>query len=116
MLTTRLHSAPFDDENPIEAMGRTFDFAITAERPPPEVSQSIPDALGEDRCHPENVSRSNSPPPTRGSNSCSLCCAWSDTVYVGVMAQEVALLHPDAIVRDASDAYLRVDYGRLGSD
>ena len=25
---------------------------------------------------------------------------WSDTVYVGVMAQEVALLHPDAIVRD----------------
>jgi outer membrane immunogenic protein len=39
---------------------------------------------------------------------------WSDTVYVGVMAQEVALLHPDAIVRDALDGYLRVDYGRLG--
>jgi hypothetical protein len=39
---------------------------------------------------------------------------WSDTVYVGVMAQEVALLHPDAIVRDALDAYLRIDYGRLG--
>jgi hypothetical protein len=39
---------------------------------------------------------------------------WSDTVYVGVMAQEVALLHPDAIVRDALDDYLRVDYGRLG--
>jgi opacity protein-like surface antigen len=39
---------------------------------------------------------------------------WSDTVYVGVMAQEVALVHPDAVVRDALDDYLRVDYGRLG--
>ena len=39
---------------------------------------------------------------------------WSDTVYVGVMAQEVALIRPDAIVRDALDDYLRVDYGRLG--
>jgi hypothetical protein len=39
---------------------------------------------------------------------------WSDTVYVGVMAQEVALLHPDAVVRDPLDNYLRVDYGRLG--
>lgn len=40
---------------------------------------------------------------------------WSDTVYVGVMAQEVALLHPDAVVRSAMDDYLRVDYGRLGT-
>jgi hypothetical protein len=39
---------------------------------------------------------------------------WSDAVYVGVMAQEVALLRPDAIVRDALDNYVRVDYGRLG--
>jgi outer membrane immunogenic protein len=39
---------------------------------------------------------------------------WGDTVYVGVMAQEVALLHPEAVVRDAFDDYLRVDYGRLG--
>jgi outer membrane immunogenic protein len=39
---------------------------------------------------------------------------WSDTVYVGVMAQEVALLYPDAVVRDAVDDYLRVNYGRLG--
>jgi outer membrane immunogenic protein len=39
---------------------------------------------------------------------------WSDTVYVGVMAQEVALIHPNAIVRGALDNYLRVDYGRLG--
>ena len=39
---------------------------------------------------------------------------WSDTVYLGVMAQEVALIHPDAIVRGALDDYLRVDYGRLG--
>ena len=39
---------------------------------------------------------------------------WSDTVYVGVMAQEVALIHPEAIVRGVLDNYLRVDYGRLG--
>jgi outer membrane immunogenic protein len=39
---------------------------------------------------------------------------WSDTVYVGVMAQEVALIRPDAVVRDALDDYLRVDYRRLG--
>jgi outer membrane immunogenic protein len=39
---------------------------------------------------------------------------WSDTFYVGVMAQEVALIHPDAVVRDGLDDYLRVDYGRLG--
>jgi len=39
---------------------------------------------------------------------------WSDTVYVGVMAQEVALIRPDAVVRGALDDYLRVDYGRLG--
>jgi outer membrane immunogenic protein len=39
---------------------------------------------------------------------------WSDTVYVGVMAQEVALRHPDAVVHSPSDGYLRVDYGRLG--
>jgi outer membrane immunogenic protein len=40
---------------------------------------------------------------------------WSEVVYVGVMAQEVALIHPDAIVRDELDDYLRVDYGRLGA-
>jgi opacity protein-like surface antigen len=39
---------------------------------------------------------------------------WSDTVYVGVMAQEVALIHPEAIIRGVLDDYLRVDYGRLG--
>ena len=30
------------------------------------------------------------------------------------MAQEVALIHPDAVVRGVLDDYLRVDYGRLG--
>ncbi len=39
---------------------------------------------------------------------------WSDTVYVGVMAQEVALVHPDAVVRSPLDGYLRVNYPRLG--
>ncbi len=35
---------------------------------------------------------------------------WSDTVYAGVTAQEVALIHPDAVVRSALDGYFRVDY------
>jgi opacity protein-like surface antigen len=39
---------------------------------------------------------------------------WSDTVFVGVLAQEVALIHPEAILREATDDYLRVDYSRLG--
>ena len=39
---------------------------------------------------------------------------WSDTVYVGVMAQEVALIHPEAVVRSVFSKYLRVDYSRLG--
>jgi Chaperone of endosialidase len=38
---------------------------------------------------------------------------WSDTCYVGVMAQEVASVDPDAVVCGA-DGYLRVNYGRLG--
>jgi hypothetical protein len=37
---------------------------------------------------------------------------WSDTVYVGVMAQEVARVVPDAVSAD-SDGYLRVDYAQL---
>jgi outer membrane immunogenic protein len=39
---------------------------------------------------------------------------WSDNVYVGVMAQEVALLHPDAVVRDDLTGYMAVNYTRLG--
>jgi hypothetical protein len=38
---------------------------------------------------------------------------WSDTVYVGVMAQEVARIVPDAVMQ-ASDGYFRVNYARLG--
>jgi hypothetical protein len=38
---------------------------------------------------------------------------WSDTIYVGVMAQEVAEVRPEAVLRGA-DGYLRVDYARLG--
>ena len=38
---------------------------------------------------------------------------WSDTAYVGVMAQEVAEVVPEAVRRGA-DGYLRVDYSRLG--
>src|SRR5262249_15940508 len=39
--------------------------------------------------------------------------AWSDTLYVGVLAQEVLEVAPSAVSRGA-DGYLRVDYGRLG--
>ena len=38
---------------------------------------------------------------------------WSDTIYVGVMAQEVAEVIPEAVQRGA-DGYMRVDYARLG--
>jgi Chaperone of endosialidase len=38
---------------------------------------------------------------------------WSDTAYVGVMAQEVAAVMPEAVQRGA-DGYVRVDYARLG--
>jgi hypothetical protein len=41
------------------------------------------------------------------------CYLWSDTVYVGVMAQEVAAVVPDAVMRHR-DGFLRVDYARLG--
>jgi len=37
----------------------------------------------------------------------------SDQAYVGVMAQEVEAVRPDAVVR-GSDGYLRVDYDKLG--
>jgi hypothetical protein len=39
---------------------------------------------------------------------------WSDQVYVGVIAQEVRAVRPDAVVR-RPDGYLYVDYGRLGA-
>jgi hypothetical protein len=38
---------------------------------------------------------------------------WDDTVYVGVMAQEVMAVVPEAIQVD-DNGYLRVDYSRLG--
>jgi hypothetical protein len=38
---------------------------------------------------------------------------WSDTIYVGVMAQEIAAVTPE-VVRRGADGYMRVDYARLG--
>jgi outer membrane immunogenic protein len=38
---------------------------------------------------------------------------WDDTIYVGVMAQEVAQLAPQAVLL-GPDGYLRVDYSQLG--
>ena len=38
---------------------------------------------------------------------------WSDQVYVGVMAQEVQEMRPEAVVCGA-DGFLRVDYRGLG--
>ena len=38
---------------------------------------------------------------------------WSATEYVGVLAQEVAALVPEAVSKDAHD-FLLVDYRRLG--
>jgi hypothetical protein len=39
---------------------------------------------------------------------------WSENVHIGVMAQEVALLYPDAVVRDDFTGYMAVNYTRLG--
>ena len=41
---------------------------------------------------------------------------WSDTAYVGVLAQEVAVIYPDAVVHDQLTGYLSVDYARLNAD
>jgi hypothetical protein len=38
---------------------------------------------------------------------------WNATEYVGVMAQDIAKLLPDAVSKDA-DGYLLADYHRLG--
>jgi hypothetical protein len=38
---------------------------------------------------------------------------WSKQLYVGVMAQEVSAIVPEAVMRGA-DGYLSVDYSRLG--
>lgn len=38
---------------------------------------------------------------------------WEDTEYVGVMAQDVASSHPNAVIVD-SDGFYRVDYSQLG--
>jgi hypothetical protein len=38
---------------------------------------------------------------------------WSDRLWVGVMAQEVAAIVPDAVSRGAA-GFLEVDYARLG--
>jgi hypothetical protein len=38
---------------------------------------------------------------------------WGGPVYVGVMAQDVAIVRPDALITDAS-GYYRVDYDKLG--
>jgi hypothetical protein len=40
---------------------------------------------------------------------------WSDTVYVGVMAQEVVAVMPDAVATDA-DGHLKVNYRALGME
>jgi outer membrane immunogenic protein len=39
---------------------------------------------------------------------------WSETVFIGVLAQEVALIRPDAVGRDELTGFLTVDYNRLG--
>ncbi len=39
---------------------------------------------------------------------------WSDREYVGVMAQELREVRPEAVIEGA-DGFLRVDYAALGS-
>ena len=39
---------------------------------------------------------------------------WSEAVYVGVMAQDVLPIVPEAVTTDAA-GFMRVDYARLGT-
>ena len=39
---------------------------------------------------------------------------YADKVFVGVLAQEVARVMPDAVRRAPDDGYLQVDYARVG--
>ncbi len=39
---------------------------------------------------------------------------WSDQEYVGVMAQDLLEVRPDAVIR-GGDGYFRVDYAALGA-
>ena len=39
---------------------------------------------------------------------------WSEQEYVGVMAQDVAAIRPDAVIK-GDDGYLRVDYAAIGA-
>ena len=39
---------------------------------------------------------------------------WSNTIYVGLIAQEVLQTYPDAVILNATDGYLRVNYALLG--
>ena len=39
---------------------------------------------------------------------------WEDTEYVGVMAQDVLEVQPDAVIT-GEDGFYRVDYGKLGT-
>lgn len=41
---------------------------------------------------------------------------WSDEIHVGVMAQEVTLIRPAAVVRDELTGYLAVNYGVLNGN
>jgi hypothetical protein len=48
-----------------------------------------------------------------GFGICRFKYLWSDTQYLGVIAQEVLEVMPDAVVR-GTDGFLRVDYAALG--
>src|SRR5439155_23739065 len=48
-----------------------------------------------------------------GFGICRFKYLWSDTQYLGVIAQEVLEVMPDAVVR-GDDGFLRVDYAAIG--
>ncbi|MBI5319623.1 hypothetical protein [Bradyrhizobium sp.] len=51
-----------------------------------------------------------------GLGICAYKYRWSDAVHVGVMAQEVALIHPAAVVRDELTGYMAVNYDMLNGN
>ena len=88
-------------------------------RPAVAVRAFLPEAQSVDLVVADADSGEQSVPLARLDNGIGLYryrYIWSDQLYVGVMAQEVALIHPAAVVRDEFTGYMAVNYGLLNGN
>jgi hypothetical protein len=115
--TARAQTGAIPDSGlpPFEA-GKGTDTAATVPPGPPTDGGTGPGPCGPSGCISDIRAKHDIALVDRLPNGLGLYSyryLWSDTVYVGVMAQEVAKVMPDAVVPGA-DGYLRVSYARLG--